>query len=63
MAVGRVERRPQVEGGQVSEELDRRLAFLARENGQAREEVSIGEFRRESDDVRVHHGSMYHAGF
>jgi len=45
MAFGRVQGRPHVECGQVREELDGRLAFLARENGEAREEISIGEFR------------------
>jgi hypothetical protein len=49
-----VERRPRVEYGEVRHEFGRRLAFGNGEPFDAREEIVIGEFRGESEDVRVH---------
>ena len=55
MAFGCVQGRSRVQRRQMRDELDRRPAFLRGEGRDSREEIVIGEFSRESDEVRVQH--------
>jgi hypothetical protein len=54
VALGGEEGGSSVELSQVGDELDRCLALFAGEHADAREEIVIGEARRESEDVRIH---------
>jgi len=47
----------------MRQELGRGPAFLRGEGRDSREEIVIGKFSRESDEVRVQHASVYHGEF
>lgn len=58
-----VQGRSRVQRRQMGEKLDRGLAFIRGEGRDAREEIVIGEFACESDEVRIHHAPVYHGDF
>jgi len=63
MAAGGVEGGSRVELRQVGHDLDGCFSLLAGQGRESIEEVCIRETGRESEQVRIHHESMYHGDF